>query len=214
MDSKSQRRRLVEGLVSQGYLKTKAVIDAMLIVPREIFVPEDLKASAYADTPLPIGHGQTISAPHMVAIMTEKLQLRVDSIVLEIGAGSGYQATVLAGIAKEGFIYTVERIPSLVEIARRNLGLCGVENVEVIASDGTLGYKEKSPYDRIIVTAAAPKIPKALVKQLKDGGLLLIPVGDRFLQTLIEVRKEEDRVVEKSHGGCVFVPLVGEDGWR
>ena len=214
MDYLSERKRLVDALVCEGYLKTQKVVDAMLKVPRELFVPEEIRESAYADCPLPIGGGQTISAPHMVAIMTEKLQLEVDSIVLEVGSGSGYQAAVIAEIAKNGFVYTIERVPSLVGYAKNNLSCCGLRNVEVIPSDGTLGFKEKAPYDRIIVTAAAPRIPKALVEQLKDDGLLLIPVGDRFLQNLIEVRKEKGKIVERNHGGCVFVPLIGLDGWK
>lgn len=214
MDYDSERRRLIDNLISEGYLNTDKVIDAMLAIPREKFVPEGLKMRAYADCPLPIGEGQTISAPHMVAIMTERLQLGEDHVVLEIGSGSGYQAAILAIIAKKGFVYTIERVPRLVEFARNNIDSCGIKNVEVIPSDGTLGYSKKSPYDRIIVTAAAPKVPKALVEQLKDDGLMLIPVGNRFIQNLIEIRKEKNEVVEKNHGGCVFVPLIGEDGWR
>ncbi|MBM3309174.1 MAG: protein-L-isoaspartate(D-aspartate) O-methyltransferase [Candidatus Altiarchaeales archaeon] len=214
MDYVSERKRLVDNLVSEGYLETQSVIDAMLKIPRERFVPEAMRNSAYADCPLPIGEGQTISAPHMVAIMTEKLQLGENHVVLEVGSGSGYQAAVLAEIAKHGFIYTIERVPTLVEYARNNLRFCGIRNVEIVPSDGTLGYSKKAPYDRIIVTAAAPKIPKALVSQLKEDGLLLIPVGNRFLQTLVEVRKEKGKVFEKNHGGCVFVPLIGEDGWN
>lgn len=214
MDYDSERRRLIDNLISEGYLNTDKVIDAMLAIPREKFVPEGLKMRAYADCPLPIGEGQTISAPHMVAIMTERLQLGEDHVVLEIGSGSGYQAAILAIIAKKGFVYTIERVPRLVEFARNNIDSCGIKNVEVIPSDGTLGYSKKSPYDRVIVTAAAPKVPKALVEQLKDDGLMLIPVGNRFIQNLIEIRKEENEVVEKNHGGCVFVPLIGEDGWR
>jgi protein-L-isoaspartate(D-aspartate) O-methyltransferase len=213
MDYVTSRKRLVDRLVSEGYLNTKSVIEAMLSVPRELFVPEAAKESAYDDCALPIGERQTISAPHMVAMMTERLRLSVDSLVLEVGSGSGYQAAILACIANKGFIYTLERIPKLAEYARNNLSRCGVKNVEVIEADGTTGYAEKSPYDCIIVTAAAPKIPKALVKQLKDGGLLLIPVGNRFLQSLVEVRKEGDKTVEVNHGGCVFVPLIGADGW-
>lgn len=214
MDYPIQRRKLVDDLVSEGYLNTSSVIEAMMSVPRELFVPDYMKMSAYDDTPLPIGNGQTISAPHMVAIMTEKLGLSEDSLVLEVGSGSGYQAAVIALVARKGFVYTVERIPNLVELARRNLSACGIRNVEIMQGDGSIGYPEKSPYDRIIVTAAAPRIPKALVEQLKDGGVMLIPVGNRFLQNLIEVRKEGNRTVEVNHGGCVFVPLIGEEGWR
>jgi len=209
-----ERKKLIDRLVDEGYLETPIVIDAMMKVSRENFLPEGMKDYAYVDSPQPIGQGQTISAPHMVAIMTEKLQLGVDDVVLEIGSGSGYQAAVLATIAKKGFIYTIERIPNLVESARKNIASCGIKNVEVIPSDGTLGYALKAPYDRIIVTAAAPRIPKALVEQLKDPGLMLIPVGNRFIQDLIEVKKGNGKTTERNHGGCVFVPLIGEDGWR
>ena len=209
-----ERKKLVERLVDEGYLKTPHAIDAMMNVAREKFLPTGMESYAYVDSPQPIGEGQTISAPHMVAIMTEKLQLREGDAVLEIGSGSGYQAAILATIAHKGFVNTIERIPGLVEFARRNIASCGIKNIEVTPSDGTLGYALKAPYDRIIVTAAAPRIPKALVEQLKDPGLMLIPVGNRFLQELIEVRKEKSKVTERNHGGCVFVPLIGEDGWR
>ena len=214
MDYSSERKALVSSLVDEGYLKSKNVIDAMLNVPRELFVPESLMMSAYDDCPLPIGDGQTISAPHMVALMTESLKVEEDSVILEVGAGSGYQAAVLAFLARTGFIYSLERVPSLVEFARKNLASCGVKNVEVIHSDGTLGYERHALYNRIIVTAAAPRVPKALIAQLKDGGLMLVPVGNRFLQNLVEVRKNGDEIKETSHGGCVFVPLIGHDGWN
>ncbi|MDD5112014.1 MAG: protein-L-isoaspartate(D-aspartate) O-methyltransferase [Candidatus Altiarchaeota archaeon] len=214
MDFVAKRRRLVECLVSEGYLRSRRVIDAMLGVPRELFVPEDARAGAYADCPMPIGFGQTISAPHMVALMTELLGLEDDSVVLEVGSGSGYQAAVIAAAAPDGFVYSVERIESLADFARDNLASCKIRNVEVVSGDGTLGYVRKAPYGRIIVTAAAPGVPESLLGQLSDGGRLLIPVGDRFLQDLVEVRNEGGKFVEKHHGGCVFVPLIGEEGWK
>jgi protein-L-isoaspartate(D-aspartate) O-methyltransferase len=158
--------------------------------------------------------GQTISAPHMVAIMTELLDVKTDSKILEIGAGSGYQAAVLGEIAKKGGIYTVERIKRLAEFAEKNLKDCGYKNVFVIVGDGTLGYEEKAPYDRIIVTAGAPKIPGALIDQLADKGKMAIPVGGRFQQELIMVEKDKRGIIKKNCGGCIFVPLIGKDGYE
>jgi protein-L-isoaspartate(D-aspartate) O-methyltransferase len=207
------RRILIQDLSSRGYLRTQSVIDAFMKVPREFFVPDKEVASAYDDRPLPIGLGQTISAPHMVAIMTELLDVEAGSKILEVGCGSGYQAAILAEMVENGFVYSVERIPELVEMAKRNLGKCGYRNVEVLLGDGTLGYPEKAPYDRIIVTAAAPRVPMKLVEQLGEGGIMLVPAGQRYSQDLIMVRKESGKVVIENHGGCVFVPLIGEDGW-
>ena len=172
-----QRRRLVELLVEEGALFDEYARQAMLRVPREEFVPEHLRHMAYIDEPLPIGHGQTISAPSMVAIMTSHLKARPGHKVLEIGTGSGYQAAVLAEIVgDEGHVYTVERIPELAEMARRNLERTGyAKRVTVIVGDGSQGYRDKAPYDRIIVTASSPDIPRPLIEQLKPGGILVIP---------------------------------------
>lgn len=202
----TERKNLIESLKEKGYLSSPQVIEAMLKVERHNFVPENLKDEAYLDTPLPIGQGQTISAPHMVAIMTEALDIKPDHKILEIGTGSGYQATVLAEIAKKGKVYTVERIPELAEQAKKNLA--GYKNVEVIIANGTLGYQKESPYDRIVVTAGAQEIPQALIDQLKDGGKMLIPVGGRFFQDLILVEKKKGKIAKKNLGGCMFVPLV------
>ncbi len=224
IDYEEERKRLVERLVSEGYITSDHVKKAFLRVPREEFVPQRYKKYAYVDQPLPIGYGQTISAPHMVALMTEKLRAEVGNIVLEIGTGSGYQAAILAEIVAPsdededlwGHVYTIERIPELAMNARRNLERTGYANrVTVIIGDGTKGYKEKAPYDRIIVTAAAPKIPDPLVEQLKPGGIMVIPVGNKWLQRLYIVRKDpEGRVFTEADTYCVFVPLVGEHGWK
>jgi protein-L-isoaspartate(D-aspartate) O-methyltransferase len=213
MDYTSQRVKLVEKLVSRGYLSTEAVISAMRTVPREEFIPAGMRDAAYDDNPLPIGYGQTISAPHMVAIMTEALQVEGDSKILEVGSGSGYQAAVLAEIAKKGFVYTVERVKELVLWASQRLSACGYRNVSVTEGDGTVGLPEHAPYDRITVTAAAPRIPKALVEELAEGGILLVPVGGQGYQELMRVSKKKEGVVTENLGGCVFVPLIGEDGW-
>lgn len=214
MERENERKALVERLVSSGYLGKPDVVDAMLRVPRHRFVPESKQGSAYVDSPLSIGHGQTISAPHMVAMMTEHLDVKPDHRVLEIGAGSGYQAAILAELLGEGVLYTVERIPELAEGAERVLQELGYSNVHVIVDEGTQGYREEAPYDRIIVTAAAPKIPQPLLEQMKPGGKLLIPVGSRVLQELMLIERGEKGFKKKNLGGCVFVPLIGKDGWQ
>lgn len=220
MDLTEQRRRIVELLVEAGYLRNPRVVNALLNVPRELFVPDKLKSFAYHDTPLPIGWGQTISAIHMVAIMTEELDPEPGNKVLEIGTGSGYQAAVLAEIvAKQngggGRVYSVERISELASFARRNLERAGyADYVTVIVGDGTLGYAEAAPYDRIIVTAAAPDIPPPLLNQLGDPGVLVAPVGDQHVQRLVVVEKRNGKLSKRWGIECVFVPLVGEFGWR
>ena len=211
-----QRRRLVEVLVEEGALFDEYARRAMLRVPREEFVPEHLRHMAYIDEPLPIGHGQTISAPSMVAIMTSHLKARPGHKVLEIGTGSGYQAAVLAEIVgDEGHVYTVERIPELADMARRNLERTGyAKRVTVIVGDGSQGYREKAPYDRIIVTASSPDIPRPLIEQLKPGGILVIPVGDRYMQRLYIVYKDKHGSLRIEKGVyCLFVPLIGKYGW-
>ncbi len=217
MNYEEQRKRLVEYLISIGYLKSDSVIEAMLKVPRHIFVPEEYRAFAYEDRPLPIGFDQTISAPHMVALMCEHLDLKQDHKVLEVGAGSGYHACVIGCIVKDGIVIAVERIKKLAERAKENIkkaSLC--RNVKIVVGDGTKGYEKEAPYDRILVTAGAPSIPKPLVEQLKVGGKMLIPVGEsKYSQELLLVIKvEKDRIEKKNLGDVAFVPLVGEYGWR
>lgn len=217
MNYEEQRKRLVEYLISIGYLKSDSVIEAMLKVPRHIFVPEEYRTFAYEDRPLPIGFDQTISAPHMVALMCEHLDLKQDHKVLEVGAGSGYHACVIGCIVKDGIVIAVERIKKLAERAKENIkkaSLC--RNVKIVVGDGTKGYEKEAPYDRILVTAGAPSIPKPLVEQLKVGGKMLIPVGEsKYSQELLLVIKvEKDRIEKKNLGDVAFVPLVGEYGWR
>ncbi|MEM2227256.1 MAG: protein-L-isoaspartate(D-aspartate) O-methyltransferase, partial [Candidatus Bathyarchaeia archaeon] len=176
------RRKLVESLKEEGIIKTKEVMEAMLAVPREEFIPEELKDEAYIDCPLPIGYGKTISAPHMVAIMNEALELKPGLKVLEVGAGSGYHAATIAEIiapkkvdAPKGHVYTIEIIPELAEFAEKNLKKLNYSKyVTVIVGDGSIGYLKEAPYDRILVTAAASKIPEPLIEQLKNGGILVI----------------------------------------
>jgi len=187
----------------------------MLRVPRHKFVPEYAQSTAYIDTPLEIGNGQTISAPHMVAIMCELLELSEGNKVLEIGAGSGYNAAVMAElVGKKGRIYTVERIEPLVNFARKNLEKTGYENVTVLLEDGSMGYSKYAPYDRITVTCAAPDIPEPLLEQLKPGGIMVIPVGTHS-QELIRVKKDsEGKIHKEREGGVIFVPLIGKYGFR
>ncbi len=209
-----ERRRMVERLIAGGYLRSQRVIKAMLTVPRHLFVPEDLAAQAYTDEPLPIARGQTVSAPHMVAIMCEALEVSEEHRVLEVGAGSGYHACVVSLLAEE--VYSIEREPELAELARKNIaraGCCG--RVSVVTGDGTLGYAEKAPYHRIYVTAGAPEIPQPLLEQLAPGGRLLIPVGTRLGQRLLLVEKlESGEVKTRKIIDCVFVPLIGRYGWK
>lgn len=189
------------------------VVDAMEQVPREIFVPEDLRHLAYEDRPLPIGSGQTISAPHMVAIMCEILDLRDGMKVLEVGGGWGYHAAVMAKlVGPMGHVYSVERIPQLVSRAEENLASVGISNVTMILGDGSLGYIDQAPYDRISVAASAPEVPEPLKQQLKRGGMLVIPVGS-YDQELFLIRRNDGFTVEK-HMGVIFVPLIGEHGFK
>ncbi|WP_456365575.1 protein-L-isoaspartate(D-aspartate) O-methyltransferase [Thermococcus sp.] len=208
-------RRTVENLVGEGLIKSDAVREAFLKYPRYLFVEKQYRAYAHVDEPLPIPARQTVSAPHMVAIMLELAALEKGMSVLEVGTGSGWNAALIAELVKTD-VYTVERIPELVEFARRNLERAGVRSVHVILGDGSRGFPPKAPYDRILVTAGAPEVPKPLVEQLKPGGKLIIPVGGYHLwQELLEVVKRPDGSVEvKNHGGVAFVPLIGEYGWR
>ncbi|HAK88013.1 MAG: protein-L-isoaspartate O-methyltransferase [Nitrospirae bacterium GWC2_46_6] len=211
-DYKRIRELMVETQLIPRGIKDVRVLNAMRKVPRHLFVPEYIRHSAYDDMALPIGEDQTISQPYMVAIMTELLELKGDESVLEIGTGSGYQAAVLAELAGE--VYTIERIPELADRAQRKLEEIGYDNVHVVVSDGTKGLEESAPFDRIIITAAAPKLPEPLINQLKEGGIVVAPVGERFSQMLIKGRKEKGVLVEEYHTACVFVPLVGEYGWK
>jgi len=211
-----ERDRLIDSLRGRGYLSSAEVISAMRRVPREDFLPDNMREDAYVDTPLPIGEGQTISAPHMVAIMVENLDLGPGLKVLEIGTGSGYHAAVCAEVVSPGgHVYTVERISSLARTAEANLKKAGYsEAVTVVFGDGTNGLMEYAPYDRIFVAAAAPSIPEPLVDQLVDGGKMLVPVGGRLYQDLIRVVRRGRDVRKENLGGCVFVPLIGEHGYR
>lgn len=214
---KDKREELVEKLLNKGYIETGKVKKAMLHVPREEFMPPDLRRYAYLDRPLPIGRGQTISAPHMVAIIAEQLDLDEGMNILEIGTGLGYNAAVVSEIiGGSGHVYTVERIHSLAEKARENLEKTGYNHrITVISGDGTLGYPEKAPFDRIYGTASSPKIPEPLKKQLRIGGKLIIPLGSaNYFQELVSVQRiSDDEFKSEDLGGVAFVPMIGEHGW-
>lgn len=208
-----KRKRMVERLVAELNLSQK-VANAMLKVPRHLFIPYPYRKEAYIDTPLPIGSGQTISAPHMVAIMCELLRLERGMKVLEVGTGRGYHAAVVAEIVgKEGKVVSIERVPELAEEARKILEELGYTNVLVVVGDGSEGYEPEAPYDRIYVTAAAPDIPRPLLEQLKTGGRMVIPVG-YDMQYLYIVEKREDEIKKDIWGAVRFVPLVGKYGFQ
>jgi len=205
------RRRLVAGLRARG-LRDERLLRAVREVPRHLFLPEALWGQAYRDTPLPIGERQTISAPGVVATMTDALALEGHEQVLEIGTGSGYQAAVLSLLADR--VISVERIPELAAQARATLGALGVRNVEVHLGDGTRGHLEEAPFDRIVVTAGGPDIPLPLLSQLALGGLLVGPFGERGEQELIRMQRTgESRFTREVLGRCRFVDLIGEHGW-
>ena len=210
------RRLMVEEIKARGYLSSKAVEEAMLAVPRELFVPEDQRPYAYEDRPLPVGFGQTISAPSVVARMTELLEVMPGHKVLEVGTGSGYQASILAWlVGDEGHVWTIERVPQLADRARSVIESLGLASrVTVIVGDGSLGYPPAAPFDRIIVTAAAPRPPRPLLEQLKVGGRLVIPVGGRDSQVLQVIdRKGPDKYEVRHDLEVLFVPLIGAEGW-
>ena len=206
------RKRMVQAEVIGRGVADRRVIDAMLAIPRHIFVEEAMASQAYSDSPLPIGEKQTISQPFIVAKMTEMLELTGRERVLELGTGSGYQAAVLATLADR--VYTVERIRPLALKARRALDSLGLLNVNLKIGDGTAGWPEEAPFDAILVTAGAPYLPDCLIEQLAPGGRLVIPVGDRNDQRLVRVRKHQDgSVVKEESIDCRFVRLIGKNGW-
>lgn len=212
IDFQEKRRRMVQTQISARNVKDIRVLNAMEKVPRHKFVSEGFIEQAYDDTPLPIGFKQTISQPYTVAVMTEALELKGDEKVLEIGTGSGYQCAILAELAKE--VYSIERIPELAERARSILNELGYENIKIKVGDGTKGWKEYAPYQRIIITAGAPEIPEPLLEELDIGGIMVIPVGDRYGQDMLKVVKERDGFKKFSLGAFRFVELVGEYGYQ
>ncbi len=215
--------KLVDKLTKESILRSPQVVNAMLALPRAKFLPENMQAYSAVDTPLPIGFGQTASAPHMVSIMNEALQLEVGHKVLEVGAGCGWHAATIAEIvapsgapsSERGHVYTVEIVQELADFARKNALKAGYgDRVTITCGDGSLGLPEKAPYDRILVTAAAPDIPRPLLEQLKPNGIMLIPVGNASLfQNLVRITKMDgDNIKQENLGGVAFVPLTGRYG--
>ena len=212
MEYKDLRESMVRTQLIPRGIKDKRVLDAMERVPRHLFAGHLTAAEAYSDMALPIGEGQTISQPYMVAVMTELLELKGTERVLEIGTGSGYQAAVLAELSRD--VYTIERVASLSELAKKRFHDLSYANIHSRIGDGTLGWPEEAPFDRIIITAGAPEIPEPLTAQLADGGIIVIPVGGLYSQQLLKIKKSGDNLINEYHTLCVFVPLIGQYGWK
>ncbi|MBL8026917.1 MAG: protein-L-isoaspartate(D-aspartate) O-methyltransferase [Fibrobacteres bacterium] len=202
---------MVRNQILKRGVKNELVIKAMLEVPRHLFVDKGMQSQSYSDNALPLLRGQTISQPHMVALMSEMLKIEKQHKVLEIGTGCGYQAAVLAVLCDN--VYSIERIPELAELAAENLKNAGYR-VTQKTGDGTLGWPENAPFDRIIVTAGAPEMPPSLLDQLAEGGLMVAPVGSRSVQTLKLIQKVNGKPIVKNSYDCAFVPLIGESGWK
>ena len=204
---------MVEKQLRRRGIRDQRVLNAMLVIPREEFVAARDRSRAYADAPIPIGYGQTITQPYMTALMAQSLTLTGSEKVLDVGTGSGYHAAVLGRLARR--VISIERVPKLVALARANLGRAGgSENITVVCGDGSLGYPAEAPFDAISVAAGSPEVPAALLDQLSDPGRLVIPVGNRLNQELYFVRKEKGQILTRTLTGCRFVPLVGQEGWE
>ncbi|MFQ5683087.1 MAG: protein-L-isoaspartate(D-aspartate) O-methyltransferase [Candidatus Binatia bacterium] len=207
-----ERQRMVENQLAQRGIRDAKLLEAMRVIPRHLFVRERDKLLAYADGPILLGFGQTISQPYIVALMTEALELTGKEKVLEVGTGSGYQAAILSHLAKR--VYTVERIGELVQRAKDRMVDLEIFNVKIVCGNGTLGLPEEAPFDAIVVTAGAPDIPDSLIKQLVQGGRLVLPVGDSWEQDLLKLTKKGEVVHRESLGLCTFVRLLGREGWK
>ena len=207
-----QRARMVKEQLCARGIRDPRLLAAMAKVPREAFIAEEDAGDAYGDHPLPIGAGQTVSQPYIVAAMVAALDLRPTDRVLEVGTGTGYEAAILGELAAE--VWTIERHEELAMKAREILARLGYANVQVVVGDGSTGLPQHAPFDKILVAAAAPKIPESLVAQLADGGRLVVPVGGRFEQQVQVVRKVGTKIVVELQDLCRFVPLVGEQGWE
>ena len=211
MDYQRLREKMVKKQLIPRGIKDERILTAFLQVPRERFVPEEVREDAYGDFPLSIGEGQTISQPYMVALMTQCLDLKGKEKVLEIGTGSGYQTAILAELSRE--VYSVERIRIFAQRAGELLRKLKYNNVKILVGNGTLGWKEFSHYDRIIVTAGTKDIPPSLIHQLKEDGIMVIPVGDVHSQDLKVLQKKKEEIITQTVERCIFVPLIGKYGW-
>ncbi len=210
-DFKKQRKKMVEKQLKRRGIADQAVLDAFLEVPRHSFVPDDMKKYAYQDRPLPIGEGQTISQPYIVALMLEALELKAEDSVLEIGTGCGYVCALLSRIVEQ--VYGIERLEKLAEKTRENCQELRFDNIEVKAGDGTKGWPEKAPFAGIIVSAAAPDIPDSLVEQLNEGGIMVIPTGEKHVQRLEKIENRDGELHRENLSMVRFVSLIGEEGW-
>ena len=216
MKFEDQRKIMIRSQIEARGIHTKKILDVFLKIKRHLFVPIENRHLAYNDSPLSIGKGQTISQPYIVALMMDLIDIQPEDKILEIGTGSGYQTALIAELAME--VYTVERIGILSEEAKQILSEMVYKNIFYKIGDGSQGWKKGFPkcdeFDKIIVSAAAPEIPRSLLKQLAVGGMLIIPTGNRFYQELLVVERKEKGYVQKNHGGCAFVPLIGKEGWK
>lgn len=212
MDYVDLRKKMVEQQLVQRGIKDPRLLEAFRKIERHRFIPEELQINAYADFPLPIGNGQTISQPYIAALMTESLELNGEEKVLEIGTGSGFQAVILSKLAKE--VYTIERLSDLAENAEAIFGELGCKNIKLKIDDGTLGWPQEAPFDRIIITAASPSLPLPLAEQLKEGGRLILPLENNLGQVLTLVEKKEGKLNHQKICGCIFVPLIGRYGYK
>jgi protein-L-isoaspartate(D-aspartate) O-methyltransferase len=210
MDFDAARAELIDHLSTE--IKDRRVLEAMRTIPRELFVPQESRHLAYEDRPLPIGYDQTISQPFIIALMTEALELKGNEKVLEVGCGSGYQAAILAKLARH--VVTIERLKPLAKAARKVLDKLGFTNIEVQVAEETLGWQREAPYDAIMVTAGAPRVPPDLLAQLKIRGRMVIPVGSRYLQELYKIIRGRRKNVIENLGGCRFVSLIGKGAWE
>ena len=206
------RRRMVEEQIRRRGIRDERVLSIMEEVPRHLFIPKEIRHLSYADYPLPIGEGQTISQPYIVADMTAALRLSGTEKVLEIGTGSGYQTAILSRLCRE--VVTIERIPVLSADAQRRLAMMDIGNVTFIVGDGSLGSPAHAPFDRILSAAASPSVPSAWLEQLTDGGIMVLPVGGRREQEVVRITKRDGKPVSEFLGGCRFIDLIGERGFR
>jgi protein-L-isoaspartate(D-aspartate) O-methyltransferase len=210
--SGSLEEMIQQQLVKRG-IRDPRVLAAMRRIPREEFIPQDMRADAYIDAPVPIGFGQTITQPYMTALMAQVLELTGDEKVLDVGTGSGYHAAVLGALARS--VISIERIPELAELARANLNRTGLDrNITVLCGDGSLGAPQQAPFDAISVAAGSPRPPPALLEQLNDPGVMVIPVGDRQDQDLLVIRRHSGKIATRVSTSCRFVPLRGREGWQ
>ena len=204
--------KMLQSQILDRGVHAPAVIQAMRSVPRDLFVPAEQREDAYTDQPLPIGHGQTISQPFIVALMTEALEVTPEHRILEVGTGCGYQTAILALMARH--VYSIERLPPLVSMARAHLSALGIGNVDIRQGDGTLGWPDHAPFDRILLSAAGPQSPRnLLLSQLTDGGIAVLPCGGPYDQILLKVTRTGDTLTERFLCGCRFVKLIGHEGW-